>query len=417
MANIEEKTDRFDGLYQKIKKLGAWGNNSVVRRILAMVRDEFEIEEKALCNPCGCKPVNCTPAFLPQEKKEDASGTNESFSTEAAFREFQADDRRRSVFLNPSEAYLASLLDFYTGRLDVVEFRDSGMKLNYEILNEEALEKFRRVAPLVIVNEVLAESPEEIIIVLQEFLKIYEARIAESNTIDIRASKESSVDKYNDQMVTYLKGEECSSLRWEQRESRWINEGKTLQHRFQEILQCCTGDSCCGNNPICRTQNGKSEWRTTWDSATNPNTPPPITPPKYTPRPWHNDPWQVLDTDGTLTSVYGWRNLEGQSNFHQGIDIAAPVGTGVKSATQGIIVHINSAGYEGGVIVQNGNRTYSYWHIDPAQGLSINQQVNAGANIGAIAGGGQAHLDFKIHEPPGGDWHQRDKNNSINPLH
>lgn len=45
--------------------------------------------------------------------------------------------------------------------------------------------------------------------------------------------------------------------------------------------------------------------------------------------------------NGDVSSIYGWRNLNGVANAHKGIDLAASRGTEVKSAAAGKVVEVN----------------------------------------------------------------------------
>ena len=88
-----------------------------------------------------------------------------------------------------------------------------------------------------------------------------------------------------------------------------------------------------------------------------------------------------------ITSYYGSRKAPtaGASTFHSGIDIAAPTGTNLVSADSGKVVFAawnGAGGYS--VIIESGNYTFSYFHVDPNFLVSINQNVKKGQVIAKV---------------------------------
>jgi len=113
----------------------------------------------------------------------------------------------------------------------------------------------------------------------------------------------------------------------------------------------------------------------------------------------------TIPVSGTVTKPYGWTMVEGQSAFHDGIEIEAPLGTTIKAAYDGTVLEIKN---------QEETRTISISHKD---GLitaysycsevlvKVDQQVTQGqviAKVGSRPGEQQGKLYFeanKLGEP------------------
>lgn len=105
----------------------------------------------------------------------------------------------------------------------------------------------------------------------------------------------------------------------------------------------------------------------------------------------------VWPVSGLLTSLYGWRN----ERMHYGIDVAAPDGTTVRAAADGVV---ESAGWKGsyGLLVvilhQDDWRTY-YSHnslilVEQGQSVSCGQAI---AEVGSTGRATGSHLHFEVH--------------------
>jgi murein DD-endopeptidase MepM/ murein hydrolase activator NlpD len=109
--------------------------------------------------------------------------------------------------------------------------------------------------------------------------------------------------------------------------------------------------------------------------------------------------WPV---SGTITSPFGYRRnpFGGGMEFHQGLDIAAPMGTTVTAASGGTII---SAGWYGGygnyiLIDHGGGMATGYGHLSQIF-VSAGQQVQKGQAIGAVGSTGAStgpHLHFEV---------------------
>jgi len=106
---------------------------------------------------------------------------------------------------------------------------------------------------------------------------------------------------------------------------------------------------------------------------------------------------------GRLMSGFGHRSdpLSGEGAIHTGIDISAPIGTGVKATADGIVMRANwNFGYGRCVIVDHGNGYQTlYGHlsrIDVIEG----QEIRQGEVVGLVGTSGKStgpHLHYEVH--------------------
>ena len=106
--------------------------------------------------------------------------------------------------------------------------------------------------------------------------------------------------------------------------------------------------------------------------------------------------------DGEITSLYGNREdpFTGHPNFHNGIDIAAPIGTDVLAARDGVVTTID---YDSGlglyiIITHSGGYQTVYGHLNEVK-VSLKLQVYSSMIIGSVGNTGYStgpHLHFEI---------------------
>ena len=73
----------------------------------------------------------------------------------------------------------------------------------------------------------------------------------------------------------------------------------------------------------------------------------------------------IVPIEGTISSTFGWRNPTTATvpKYHTGLDLAAPTGTIIKSATDGVVTMVSSYGdYGKHYRIQNGDVTIIYAH-------------------------------------------------------
>lgn len=109
--------------------------------------------------------------------------------------------------------------------------------------------------------------------------------------------------------------------------------------------------------------------------------------------------WPVL---GRITSGFGWRihPISGVRHFHEGLDIAAPIGTPVRAVARGKVVFVGYvSGYGRMVTIDHGNGFVTrYAHLSSAS-VSLGQTVVTGQVIGYVGDSGYAtgpHVHFEV---------------------
>lgn len=118
-----------------------------------------------------------------------------------------------------------------------------------------------------------------------------------------------------------------------------------------------------------------------------------------------NSTW-AWPTDSTYytSSSYGWRNLNGVREFHDGLDIPRPAGSPIYAALDGVVINSGWGGYAGSsagynVVIQHDNG-YStvYAHCSKLY-VKKGQTVEKGQLIAAVGQSGRAygyHLHFGV---------------------
>jgi len=108
-------------------------------------------------------------------------------------------------------------------------------------------------------------------------------------------------------------------------------------------------------------------------------------------------------TQGRLTSGFGKRARKRKMAMHEGIDIAAPIGTPVVSARSGHVIYAGNriSGYGNLVIIRHAD-TYStiYAHLTKIL-VKKGQYIARGAKLGTVGRTGRAHgahLHFEIRD-------------------
>ena len=110
----------------------------------------------------------------------------------------------------------------------------------------------------------------------------------------------------------------------------------------------------------------------------------------------------VFPTSGTFTSGFGPR----WGSFHNGIDVANPIGTPIYAVMDGEVISSGAAqGFGNWIRIQHDDGTITvYGHMPSDQLLvDVGDRVEAGDQISVIGNEGHStgpHLHFEVH--PGG---------------
>ncbi len=107
--------------------------------------------------------------------------------------------------------------------------------------------------------------------------------------------------------------------------------------------------------------------------------------------------------NGRLMSGFGHRMdpFSGEGAMHTGIDISAPMGTGVKATADGIVMFANwNSGYGRCVIVDHGNGYQTlYGHLSQI-GVIEGEEIRQGEVLGRVGASGHStgpHLHYEVH--------------------
>lgn len=102
----------------------------------------------------------------------------------------------------------------------------------------------------------------------------------------------------------------------------------------------------------------------------------------------------------TLTSKFGSRELDGETNGRVGIDLAAPKGTAYYAIARGKVVLARAnGGYGYCVVIDHGGGVVSVYGHSNSLAVTEGQVVEAGQPIGAVGDSGYAfgpHLHFEV---------------------
>lgn len=112
-----------------------------------------------------------------------------------------------------------------------------------------------------------------------------------------------------------------------------------------------------------------------------------------------------IPVNGSISSRFGSRSAS-RSTIHTGLDIASPLGTGIRAISSGTVTY---AGYKGSygnlIIINHGNGVESYYAHCSAIYVSAGQGVDSSTTIGAVGSTGNStgphlHLEIRVGGTP-----------------
>jgi murein DD-endopeptidase MepM/ murein hydrolase activator NlpD len=110
----------------------------------------------------------------------------------------------------------------------------------------------------------------------------------------------------------------------------------------------------------------------------------------------------IYPVHGLLGNGYGWRRdpFTGMRDFHQGLDLVAPIGTKVVAPADGIVTRVGqSGGFGNSIFVSHGYGIITrYGHLS-AYNVKVGQRVKRGDVIGMVGSTGRStgpHLHYEL---------------------
>jgi murein DD-endopeptidase MepM/ murein hydrolase activator NlpD len=117
----------------------------------------------------------------------------------------------------------------------------------------------------------------------------------------------------------------------------------------------------------------------------------------------HSSAPSIWPVHGAVSAGFGERidPLNGEGAFHSGMDIAAPTGTEVMAAADGMVLSASpEPGYGNAILLDHGNgMTTKYGHLSEID-VVVGQEVKRGQVIGAVGSTGRTtgpHLHYEVH--------------------
>jgi murein DD-endopeptidase MepM/ murein hydrolase activator NlpD len=118
--------------------------------------------------------------------------------------------------------------------------------------------------------------------------------------------------------------------------------------------------------------------------------------------------WQVnilpaiWPVEGRLEGHFGRRTdpFSGEGAFHRGVDISAPVGTPIRAAADGIVLHAQfMSGYGRLVVIDHGNGVQTYYAHMSRFAVVPGQEIRQNEVVGAVGTSGRStapHLHYEV---------------------
>ncbi|MBS3811786.1 MAG: peptidoglycan DD-metalloendopeptidase family protein [Halanaerobiales bacterium] len=110
----------------------------------------------------------------------------------------------------------------------------------------------------------------------------------------------------------------------------------------------------------------------------------------------------IWPLQGRISSYFGWRSdpITGSNEFHQGLDIAVPVGKQIRAAYSGTVVKSGwMSGFGKTIVIDHGDSVETIYAHNSKNYVVVGEEVNAGQIIGTAGSTGKStgsHLHFGV---------------------
>lgn len=112
--------------------------------------------------------------------------------------------------------------------------------------------------------------------------------------------------------------------------------------------------------------------------------------------------YPYLPVEGTLTSPFGYRihPITGKTDFHTGVDLAAPLGTEIGAAWAGVVAETGTDSINGNYVkvIHSSTVCTSYNHLSQIN-VAVGQRLSRGQTLGLVGSTGVStgpHLHFEL---------------------
>ncbi len=110
----------------------------------------------------------------------------------------------------------------------------------------------------------------------------------------------------------------------------------------------------------------------------------------------------LLPCQGTLTSEFGWRRLGKKERMHEGLDIAAPIGTAIVAPADGVVIFAGrKSGYGLTLVIDHGGEISTLFGHNSKLLVQEGETVKQGQEISQVGNSGSStgpHLHYEIHQ-------------------
>lgn len=385
-----DNVELLASLRRRVEEMGQFGRTADIQRIIDMI------------------------GALEQGDAIDKVPLSKDFASN--FNQRRAVQSQGFAFGKPEEELAAKLVDFYDGRIDSIETLGA---------SEEVM-----AAADALASNFIAEHRPFVRIDVRRFSSLDQILSSLDRTIVHLRSNRDELERV---IADNIDPDHHRSAFFDFRfcKNDWVVVGPIKIENDTAYEQHCWTSNCGSNDGFGPERASRLMGRTggnthcKWVEIAGWKNYDPKKPPLFKPEPWKSKPWsnkcEVFKSapQFMVSSPFGWEMTQkGSLRYHQGIDIAAYVGTPVYPKILGEVVWVNdtAAKAETGVVVAFGTTLFTYWHIVPQ--VKIGDTVTTSTVLGTVSKDHPmgAHLHFAQHKTLTGKQEERNEGNAVHPC-